>query len=224
MTHATDPIEFVGLTSPIQERFTETSATTLSPELIAQLAAICSVSTEDQDLADHGRDWWPLAMHWAMQGKTPRKPHAVCRPVTTEQVVAIVTMCNENRIPLTVSAGRSGVCGAAIPVYGGVVLDTCLLASIVSVDKVSGVVEVLPGMFGPDFENELRDTHGVTVGHFPSRSTSRPWADGLRVEALVSFQRATEKSKTWLLVSKLCSPTARLFTPAPNQQAPTVQI
>ena len=22
-------------------------------------------------------------------------------------------------------------------------------------------------MFGPDFENELRDMHGVTVGHFP---------------------------------------------------------
>jgi len=167
MTHATDPIEFVGLTSPIQERFTETSATSLSPDLIAQLAAICAVSTEDQDLADHGRDWWPLAMHWAMQGKTPRKPHAVCRPTSTEHVVSIVTLCNENRIPLTVSAGRSGVCGAAIPVYGGVVLDTCLLASIISVDKVSGVVEVLPGMFGPDFENELCDTHGVTVGHFP---------------------------------------------------------
>jgi D-lactate dehydrogenase (cytochrome) len=106
-------------------------------------------------------------MHWALHGKTPRKPHAICRPTSTEQVVSIVALCNENRIPLTVSAGRSGVCGAAIPVYGGVVLDTCLLASIISVDKVSGVVEVLPGMFGPDFENELRDKHSVTVGHFP---------------------------------------------------------
>ena len=124
MTQATDPIEFVGQTSPIQERLTEVSSEALSPSLMQQLAKICATSTEDQDLADHGRDWWPLAMHWALQGKTPRKPHAICRPTSTEQVVSIVALCNENRIPLTVSAGRSGVCGAAIPVYGGVVLDT----------------------------------------------------------------------------------------------------
>ena len=55
MTQATDPIEFVGQTSPIQERFTEVPTENLSPNLIELLAAICATSTEDQDLADHRR-------------------------------------------------------------------------------------------------------------------------------------------------------------------------
>ena len=167
MLTPTDPIEFIGQASPIEQRFTEQLDPGLSEQALQQISLVCDSSTIDQDLADHGRDWWPLAMHWALQGKTPRKPHVVCRPTTTDQVVQLVNICANGRIPLTVAGGRSGVCGAAIPIFGGVVLDTTNLVGIVGVDAISGVVEVLPGMFGPDFENELRDKHGVTVGHFP---------------------------------------------------------
>jgi alkyldihydroxyacetonephosphate synthase len=52
-------------------------------------------------------------------------------------------------------------------VFGGVVLDATALVGVVDVDTVSGVVEVLAGTFGPDLENELRERHGVSVGHFP---------------------------------------------------------
>jgi len=48
-----------------------------------------------------------------------------------------------------------------------VVLDVTSLQGIVSVDEVSGIVEVLPGTFGPDFENELQSKYSLTVGHFP---------------------------------------------------------
>jgi alkyldihydroxyacetonephosphate synthase len=41
------------------------------------------------------------------------------------------------------------------------------LAGVAGVDTVSGVVEVLPGTFGPDLEDELRSRHGLTVGHAP---------------------------------------------------------
>ena len=50
------------------------------------------------------------------------------------------------------------MCGASVPVFGGVVLDLTGLAGIVDVDDVSGVVEVLAGTFGPDLEAELRPT------------------------------------------------------------------
>jgi alkyldihydroxyacetonephosphate synthase len=51
-------------------------------------------------------------------------------------------------------------------VFGGVVLDATALAGVVDVDVVSGVVEVLPGTFGPDLEDLLRPM-GLSVGHFP---------------------------------------------------------
>mgnify|MGYP000553997689 CR=1 FL=1 len=139
MTQPTEPIEFAVAADEITERFT--AGSTLSPAVLEELRKICTTTTEAQSLAEHGRDWWPLAMHWALQGTTPRKPGAVCTPNTTEQVAAIVAVCGTHDLPLTVAGGRSGVCGSAVPLYGGVVLDVTAMQGIVSVDQVSGIVE-----------------------------------------------------------------------------------
>ncbi|MFM7899969.1 MAG: FAD-binding oxidoreductase, partial [Actinomycetota bacterium] len=68
--------------------------------------------------------------------------------------------------PITVAAGRSGVSGASVPMFGGVVLDMTAMSGVVLFDDTSGVVEVLPGTFGPDLEQALAQ-HNLTVGHFP---------------------------------------------------------
>ena len=70
-------------------------------------------------------------------------------------------------MPLTAAGGRSGVCGASIPVFGGVVLDLCGLDGIVEVDTQSLVLDVLPGTFGTWLEETLRAEHGATLGHWP---------------------------------------------------------
>src|SRR5262249_12703193 len=67
----------------------------------------------------------------------------------------------------TAAAGRSGVCGASVPVYGGVVLDMTAMHGIVAVDATSMVAEVLPGTFGDVYEDALRAEHGATRGHWP---------------------------------------------------------
>ena len=79
----------------------------------------------------------------------------------------MLRLCNDARVPVTAAAGRSGVCGASVPVFGGVLLDLTAIAGIVDVDQTSMLVDVLPGTFGDVFEDELRETHGVTCGHWP---------------------------------------------------------
>jgi len=165
MTQPTEPIEFAGAADDIVSRFAGNND--LNVAALAALSTICPTSTDAQSTAEHGRDWWPLAMHWALQGKTPRRAGAVCTPTNSAQVAAIVAVCNAHDLPLTVAGGRSGVCGSSVPLYGGVVLDVTAMQGIVSVDTVSGIVEVLPGTFGPDFENELQSKYQLTVGHFP---------------------------------------------------------
>lgn len=165
MSEPTPPIAFSISPDAVGEQFAGGSS--VDDAVIEQLKKVCSTSVDDADRAEHGRDWWPLAMHWALAGKTPRKPHAVCRPKNTDEVVAIVNICRQHNIALTTSGGRSGVCGSAVPMFGGVVLDTTQLAGVVSVDQVSGIVEVLPGTFGPDMESELQAKYGITIGHFP---------------------------------------------------------
>ena len=43
-------------------------------------------------------------------------------------------LCHEARVPVTPAGGRSGVCGASVPLFGGVALDLCGLAGIGDVD------------------------------------------------------------------------------------------
>jgi alkyldihydroxyacetonephosphate synthase len=140
----------------------------VSEEVLRRLGSVCAeVDTTLDARAAAGRDWWPLAMHWALEGAVPALPAAVARPGTVEEVAAVARLCGEHGIPLTAAGGRSGVCGAAVPVFGGVALDTTSLCGLLGVDDRSLLVDVAAGTFGPPLEQELRTAYGLTIGHFP---------------------------------------------------------
>ena len=138
----------------------------LSADHIAELQKLGPTHTDLFTRAEASRDWWPLAMHWSLAGEVPAMAAAVCRPASVDQIPAIVRYCNQARLPLTTAGGRSGVCGASIPLFGGIVLDTTALQGIVDVDPISMIVEVLPGTFGPELEEALGAV-GLTLGHYP---------------------------------------------------------
>jgi len=121
----------------------------------------------DGAVAEASRDWWPLAMIWALDAPVAARASVVVKVHDAAQVQAVLRLCNEARIPVTAAAGRSGVCGASVPVFGGVLLDLTGLTGIESVDETSLLVDVRAGTFGDVFEDELRARHGVTCGHWP---------------------------------------------------------
>jgi alkyldihydroxyacetonephosphate synthase len=140
----------------------------VSDALLGRLRDVCAdVSTDAATLSESSRDWWPLAMHWALGQEVPALASAVARPTDAGQVAAVLRVCSDAAVPVTVAAGRSGVCGASIPVHGGIVLDLCGLEGIVDVDRESLVVDVRAGTFGDVFEDTLRAEHGLTCGHWP---------------------------------------------------------
>ncbi|GAC1591013.1 MAG: FAD-binding oxidoreductase [Acidimicrobiales bacterium] len=139
----------------------------VSDALIARLRAATTVVQGDEALDEAGRDWWPLTLGWSLAGEVPARPAVIARPADAGQVADVMRICNEARVPLTPAAGRSGVCGASIPVFGGVALDMTAMAGIVEVDEDSLLVSVLPGTFGDVFEDDLRASHQLTLGHWP---------------------------------------------------------
>ncbi len=137
-------------------------------DLLRRLGDACAdVTVEPAAVAEASRDWWPLAMAWATGGQVAGLAAAVARPTAADQVAAVLALCHEARVPVTAAGGRSGVCGASVPLHGGVVLDLTALAGIVDVDATSLVLDVLPGTFGDVLEHELRAHHGATLGHWP---------------------------------------------------------
>ena len=133
-----------------------------------RLADVCDEVTDSDDArADAARDWWPLAIGWAVDGQVPSRPTLVVRPTDTHQVATVLALCNDFSVPVTAAGGRSGVCGGSIPLFGGVTLDLCGLAGIGEVDAESLVADLRAGTFGPEVETGLRDGFGVTLGHWP---------------------------------------------------------
>jgi alkyldihydroxyacetonephosphate synthase len=136
-----------------------------------ELEAICGprrVSLRPVDLDTYARDMWPRLLLAYREGLPPaHRPHAVVWPEHVREVVAVVRLARELGLPLVPYGGGSGVCGGAVPLYGGITIDTKRMQQIRSVHGEELICDVEAGTSGERFERELA-RHGYTFGHFPS--------------------------------------------------------
>src|SRR5438128_10728910 len=159
----TPPIAFGAPPAEVGTRL-PAAAIAVDDELLTRLRSACADLTVDAAaLAEASRDWWPLAMIWALDGEVPARAAAMVRPASAGEVAAVLAACNEARVPVTAAAGRSGVCGGSVPVFGGVCLDLSRLAGIEAFDDGSLLVDVAPGTSRDHFEAELQAEHDITL-------------------------------------------------------------
>lgn len=163
----TPPIAIEGDPENVTGHLTATRVEISATHLDALIATGAEVTTAQGELVEASRDWWPLAMIWALDGEVGALACVVVRPADARQVAAVLKICNDARLPVTPAAGRSGVCGASVPLHGGVLLDLTSMTGIIAVDTESLTVRVLPGTFGTWFEETLQADYKFTVGHWP---------------------------------------------------------
>ena len=113
----------------------------LTPELISQLQAI--VGEEDCHVGENISEDYS---HDEMPIYGTKMPEAVCFPGNTEEVAAIMKLCNENKIPVTVRGAGTGLVGGSTPLQGGVVLCTMHMNEILEYDMNNLFVRVQPGV------------------------------------------------------------------------------
>lgn len=126
------------------------------------------VLTSRQDIVTNTRDWWARTMIAETSGQPATIDGVFVRVSTIAQVQAVMRLAHNAHIPVTISAGRSNVTGAALPLRGGIILDVCNLNRFVSFDRDSQIVEVEAGLFGDVFEKTIQQDYGMTMGHWPS--------------------------------------------------------
>jgi len=73
-------------------------------------------------------------------------PEVVVKPDSTEQVSKIMKLANKNKITVTPRAAGSGIAGAAVPLFGGIVLSVERMNKILEIDKVNRVAVVEAGV------------------------------------------------------------------------------
>ena len=114
----TPPIAIVGGASRARPRLTADRLDPDAATLDRLRSAGSEVSVDTADLAESSRDWWPLGMVWATEGDVPALAALIARPHSEDEVAAVLAICHEAVLPVTASAGRSGVCGGAVPLHG----------------------------------------------------------------------------------------------------------
>jgi len=84
-------------------------------------------------------------------------PVIAVTPENSIQISKIVTICNENKIPLTPRGAGTGLSGGALPVCGGVVLSIEKLNKIVQIDEENLQATVEPGVITQVFQEAVKE-------------------------------------------------------------------
>lgn len=134
---------------------------------LARIVGEEGVSTRPLDRLAASRDLWPRAFFWLRAGRLPTPPELVVWPRNVEEVAAVIRLAGERGLPVTPYGGGSGVCGGAVPLRGGITLDTKRLDRIRRMDPAALEVEAEAGVAGDRLEARLAE-EGLTLGHFPS--------------------------------------------------------
>ncbi|MDP8225887.1 MAG: FAD-binding oxidoreductase [Candidatus Lernaella stagnicola] len=124
------------------------------------------VSHAQTDAINYGRDMWPRSLLEIRRGRVPHRPDFIVWPETTDHVSRVLRLCNEMCVPVVPFGAGSGMCGAATPVSGGVILDMKKMNRVEKISEQSNIAVVQPGILGALLEREL-NAKGYTLGHFP---------------------------------------------------------
>ena len=112
----------------------------ITPEILTKLqqAAPGHVYTGDEINEDYSHD--------EMQIYGSHMPDVLIIPTSTEEISAVMKICNEYRVPVTTRGAGTAETGAPVPLYGGVLLSTEKFNHIKSFHPDDMSVTIEPGV------------------------------------------------------------------------------
>ncbi len=172
-----------------------------------------NVYTDDFTRASHsfGKSYTDLLQ--LRLGSVPAPPDAVIYPRNLIEITEILEFCNNHKIAITPSGGKSTVTRGVETPEGGISLNlTWHLNKVLEVNEENSTATVQAGIFGPAFEEHL-NAKGYSCGHFPQsfeHSTVGGW-----VAAKGAGQASTGfgKIENMVLSLKIVTPTGVITTP-----------
>lgn len=122
----------------LNNRIIETLRSIVDPE---------DLLTDEDSLEKYGQDETEDLLY---------KPEVVLRPKTVSQISEIMKLANANRIPVTVRGAGTGLSGAALPIFGGMVISMERFNKILQIDERNLQATVEPGVINYIFQEEVK--------------------------------------------------------------------
>ena len=77
-------------------------------------------------------------------------PELVVKPQNTQQIAALLRLCNKYHIPVTPRGAGTGLSGGALPAYGGVLVSMELMNNIIEIDEQNLQATIESGVITED--------------------------------------------------------------------------
>jgi len=134
---------------------------------LEQVVGIDHISTSEADKLVYSTDWFWLPQMWLDRGQRLRTPDYIVHPGSPQEISEIMKIANNYRVPVIPWGGGSGSQGGALPVFGGIILDTKRLNKIIEIDEKSLTVTAQAGINGSQLEWAVNEK-GLTLPHYPA--------------------------------------------------------
>ncbi|HWR24273.1 MAG TPA: FAD-binding oxidoreductase [Feifaniaceae bacterium] len=126
-----------------------------------------NVSVNEADKLTYGVDYFWIARMWADKGQKPPAPDFIVRPSSAEEVSKLLKIANYYKLPVQTWGGGSGSQGSALPMAGGILLDTKRMNRLLSLDENAHTITAETGMIFQTLEWHA-NARGLSVMHIPS--------------------------------------------------------
>ncbi|TCM45718.1 FAD-binding oxidoreductase [Kribbella sp. VKM Ac-2568] len=136
-------------------------------EVLEKVLGAEHVKTDFETRWGHTRGYSTPDLLRHRAGDTSDLPAAVVYPGSHDEVLALLTACDEHRIAISPYAGGTSVVGGLAPQRATfIAVDLRRLNRLVSIDEISRTATLEAGVRGTAAEAILTE-HGYTLGHFP---------------------------------------------------------
>ncbi|MEA3334996.1 MAG: FAD-binding oxidoreductase [Chloroflexota bacterium] len=177
------------------------------------------VSVDESDRLVYSTDWSWMPQMWLDRGEPLPTPDYIVHPGSPGEISEIMDIANKYRIPVVPWGGGSGTQGGALPIFGGILLDTKRLDKIIEIDEKSLTVTAQAGIIGQQLEWALNEK-GLFLAHYAAASRCATLGGYLAPRGTGTISTKYGKAEDLVLSMEIVLPTGEIIrTPQVPQHA-----
>lgn len=171
------------------------------------------ISVKETDKLVYSTDWSWMPQMWLDRGERLPTPDYIVHPGSAEEIAEILLIANKYRIPVVPWGGGSGTQGGALPLFGGILVDTKRMDKIIEIDEKSLTVTAQTGINGQQLEWALNEK-GLTLPHYPASANCATLGGYLAPRGTGTISAKYGKAEDMFLRMQIVLPTGEIIRTA----------
>lgn len=184
---------------------------------LAEIVGQEHVSMAESDKLIYSTDWAWMPQMWLDRGKPLTPPDYIVHPESAEQISEIMEVANKYRIPVVPWGGGSGSQGGALPIFGGILLDTKRMNRILEINEQAMSVTAQAGIIIAQLEWAVNEK-GFMFPHYAASSNCATLGGALAPRGTGTISTKYGKAEDMVLSMQIVLPTGEIIRTPPVPQ------